>query len=699
MVMNNISFMDEFAMMDYDTLGGGGGENITPVYLNLDFTQGTFDSRITFFENGVGGIVNSQGILDYNENNLVSWSDYGWTGWGVPSGATRTEIADVDGNPQRGARITFRQAGSSSLNFQTLYKTTSKSFIFWIRGSTSNIGNCGGAVENEIEVGTQTPNTASNGGFDGPIGTPFGTGIWGFSNRGTCDLIGGFTSGVIVDKLDPSFRPNLWRIRNISTTEWTKVKVTNYDSVSSVNIYFGTSSLGVGATYTFDMCQLQVQAGQYDKGYRRTRGSPYYGPKITSGSTGGATLGWLLEPEKKNLLTNSMNMSSSGLSSATGWTLSRTGITWTTDILCPAGFSDGYKLFDTTDNATHRIVSDAIPLQISIHNATVGFSMYTASAFVKSGGITNAWLQIGDPTETALARAVFDIQNFTVGATSSQNGITMIPSMAGLERYDNGWARIYMTALVGTGSSMRIMYGLSNSSSNVSYAGTGTGFIYIWGPQFETGYFPTTYMPSGNCTSNSFTLRSANTAVMGLTGNSIYAVPEFGTVYCSYYTRNYVFPNTVPRIANLTLATASSLVHSIPISTNNTPSAYAGSDTIVNSTGPGAAGTKSISNFIYWNGSAANSPPVYNKLFNLAASFRGLSGSSGFAWMALNGITGANSFNTTGNSFGGTLSIPLKLDFNNRNQSNPDGHAGVILKSYSFVPQFTDQNILVQRTL
>jgi hypothetical protein len=446
------------------------------------------------------------------------------------------------------------------------------------------------------------------------------------------------------------------------------------------------------------MCQLQLQAGPYNKGYRRTTGSPYYGPKITSGSTGGATLGWLLEPEKKNLLTNSMNMSSSGLSSATGWTLSRTGITWTTDILCPAGFSDGYQLFDTTDNATHRIVSDGIPLQFSIYNAT-GFSMYTASAFVKSGGITNAWLQIGDQSETAFARAVFNIENFTVGASLSQNGITMIPSMAGLERYNDGWARIYMTALVGTGSTMRVMYGLSNSSSNVnvSYAGTGTGFIYIWGPQFETGYFPTTYMPSGNCTANSFTLRSANTAIMGLTGNSIYAVPEFGTVYCSYYMRNYVFPNAFPRIVNLTLA-ASNPINSVVVQTNNTPSAYNGFDYNVNSTGPGSAGLKSMFAYRYWNTSSAISPPVYNKLYNSATSFLGLSGASAFAWMALNGQTASTTITNSGVSFGGTFSIPLNLDFNNRTSSNPDGHPAFILKSYSFVPQFTDQNILVQRT-
>lgn len=692
MVMNNISFMDEFAMMDYGTVGGD-GSLVTPVYLNLDFTTGVFDSRISFFENGVGPIVNSQGVLDYAENNLLSWSDYGWTGWGQPSGSTRTEIPDVDGNAQRGARITIPQpsGGNASLSFGSNYKTTSKSLIFWIRGSTLNIGNCGGAAENVIEIGMQTPTAATNGGFDGPAGTSYGATIWGFSDRGTCELIGGFTSGVVVDKRDP-FRANLWRINNLSTTQWTKVKVTNYDSAGGVNIYPGTAGLGNGATFTFDFCQMQLQAGIYDKGYRRTTGSPYYGPRITSGSTGGATLGWWLEPELKNLLRNSMNLASSGLSGTTGWTLSRCGITWTTEVLCPAGFSDGYKLFDdtTAGTPTHRIISDAVTQVPSVYSASAGFSFYTASTWFKAGGLTNAYIAITDPSETAVARANFDLVNYAVGSTLNQNGITLINAATGLELYNNGWARAYLTAQVGTGSSLRVQYGTAIRANENAYLGTGTGFVYMWGPQFETTHLPSSYMPTGNCGANSFILRSSNTAIMGNTGNFFLANPNEGTIDIQFYHRNTQFLN-FPQIISFRESAPSCDPQTYSISISASASSYY---TGINLRTAGGTGTNA---FTYYNqANASLSPPRYNNFIRLSGSFLGLSGSSSYNSVSVNGITSGNSI-VLGNG-GGTLNIPVLLDFQQRCGSNPDGHPGVVIRRMSFEPIFRPQSVLVQRT-
>ena len=247
-----------------------------------------------------------------------------------------------------------------------------------------------------------------------------------------------------------------------------------------------------------------------------------------------------------------------------------------------------------------------------------------------------------------------------------------------------------MSAVVGISSALRMHIGTAIRSNENAYLGTGTGFVYIWGPQFESTLFPSSYMPTGNCGANSFILRSSNTAIIGNTGNLFYANDNSGTINIEYYYRNNQFRN-FPSIANFRFGSASCdpRTYSVSLFAGEGNNYYSGNNVRT----AGGTGTNS---FVYYNGSNANSPPRYNNFIRQSGSFLGLSGSSSYNIISVNGRTGSNSI-VFGNG-GGTLNIPTSLDFQQRCDSNPDGHPGIIIKKFSFEPVFTPQNILVQRT-
>jgi len=95
--------------------------------------------------------------------------------------------------------------------------------------------------------------------------------------------------------------------------------------------------------------------------------------------------------------------------------------------------------------------------------------------------------------------------DLTNGAITNQS-----PSVvaSGTQDVGNGWYRIWFS-VTGSGGTYYPAVGTSNSATGIrsSYTGNGTSGVYIWGAQWESGSFPTSYI--GNSGSGS-TTRSAD---------------------------------------------------------------------------------------------------------------------------------------------------------------------------------------------
>lgn len=704
MVLNNISFMDEFAMMDYNTIGGGENTlNIVPVVIN--FTSAIFDSRVSFTASSPGSIINSNGFLDYAPNNIMlfsAWPQSGGTyGYGISSQVSHTLIDDVDGIPQNAARIAITQSGSNAINTDrstTFPHRGTKTLSFWIRGNTANDNPAYPAnARNKISVGWRSSS------IDGPF-APINNGvnsIFGWSLNGYAS-IDGFTSGITLERRpgDPS-RRNVWDVNGLSPTFWTKVSITSHDNPLALFAIYPGSLDNVGAcgnTYTFDYCQFNMSFGSFS-GYIPTRnetgGFSFY-PRITSGPTGGPALGLWLEPAVTNLHRNSANLGTAGFTVGAGWIQSRAGVTMTLETLSPQGVSNAYKLFDNDGFTagtiqTHRIISASI-------NQVSGISYYTASAWFKAnpnaGGLTNAYIVIADSSEGKFARAIFDLQNFTIGSTlTSAAGISLINDSIGIERYDNGWARCFMSANwwgnPGAGSVLLVShYGPAISKTENSYQGTlgagNTNFVYIYGPQLETGLFPSAYIPTADTASITKNAESASINSIDLKGNN-----NSYTLYSSWYTKNIKLGST----GGFTSAPVTLFNTATPatfIARNELFLSPDSSNLLVHRTAAGislASGTMTVPTITL-------ATPTYGFYTKQGQSFV-VENNVSSHYMAVNGATGANSGTTAA---GSTIGIPTKISFTNTNLVGASFLPGIILQGITYIPTSTTQEVLRQNT-
>jgi hypothetical protein len=674
MVMNNISFMDEFALMSYDTLSGGGGENITPVYLNLDFTTGVLDPRFTFTRTTPGLIIGSDGHLRYPEINLFrsSIGVVGGCGWASSGNSASIQFIEDRNQVQNNAtRISIPQtaAGSQQFGFSpSMPISSSLTFVGWFRGNTANIGNSFG---NTLALGMQSQTTTDN-----PDAQVWGT----IAGEGT--LIGGHTNGVFLG-LEAGAK-NLFLLGNLSPTAWTQVKITSNEPKTSITLYPGTpTATGVTQTYIFDTSEFKLQPGRNYTGHVVTTGSAYYAPRFTCGSTGGATLGLLLESRARNLLPNTFNFNR-----AASWTLSNASATYANDaILTPEGYTFGnYKLTDDSASATHRLTSALVGKTAG----TTGY--YCASVWLKAGSLTGAQFTVSDTTETNVINVRYNLQNGSATLISA-SGYVGVTSAIGTQTYNNGWYRAYLTAIAPPDASMRVHIRTVNSGNQISYSGTGTGFIYIWGPQLELGAYPSSYMFTGGNTGEGFSTRSVDTAVL-LNASELqnnWNTNQF-TCVAEYIPTNYPVLDAFTNIVSLHQGSGFTLGTSV---SQNLTTFNEGGSTV-------APVLRLFGNVFKGSATTVYAPySVYGNTIlwpNIKHSWSSTGNIGGTAngFNAINGITGINSIATAVSYVSEPMST-LRLFYTSLTDQN--NFTGVILKNFKHFPTSENSNQVAQRTI
>jgi hypothetical protein len=188
------------------------------------------------------------------------------------------------------------------------------------------------------------------------------------------------------------------------------------------------------------------------------------------------------------------------------------------------------SLVDNTTNARH----------FTNRNVTItAGAAYSYSIYLKANTLTSALVyagKSGSPYTRGGMTVNLSNGTFTSANVSSPSSVTNQSVTA----VGNGWYRVAMTVIIDATSTDGYMEINTVSGSNSTYAGTGTGSIYLWGAQIEAGGIPTSYIP----TTTTAVTRNADVAMVNSTS---WLNSSLGTFYMQYMVP-YFQPSTINQI-------------------------------------------------------------------------------------------------------------------------------------------------------
>ncbi len=325
-----------------------------------------------------------------------------------------------------------------------------------------------------------------------------------------------------------------------NATEWQRISVTIQDAVASgiVRIGFGIDT-GTTSLYVWG---AQLETGDIATDYIATTSAAVsVGPVANLPRldySGGASCPKLLLEGQR---TNALNFSESFDNAY--WPKADVSVTANAAV-SPDGYTNADKLIADATNANH-LINKAGGLPVTSGQA------YTFSLFAKAAEYNFVRVQIQASTFNQ-SWANFNLSNGTLGLTSG--GIT-----TKIENYGNGWYRCSVTSTAtSTGNSgvQPFVLDSDRGTDSPSYLGNGTSGILIYGAQFETGAYATSYIPTLSAAST----RGIDTAITASIPSTIGQTE--GTLYVEY-TRNSLAESFFVILSLLTGTTAGSYANSI----------------------------------------------------------------------------------------------------------------------------------------
>ena len=185
--------------------------------------------------------------------------------------------------------------------------------------------------------------------------------------------------------------------------------------------------------------------------------------------------------------------------------------------ISPEGVQNAAAIFNTTENGRHNLNG--------AYFAVTSGTSYVNSVFAKAGTITKMKLRMfsGGGTDIGFNDGDFDLTNGTATGTG-----------AGIESYGNGWYRCYVVdSPTSSVSNARFNVELLDANGSISYVGSVTDYIEVFGSQVEAGSYPTSYIPN----------HSGGSVTRGLDDCSVTGVSDLigqteGTVFLEFLKDN-----------------------------------------------------------------------------------------------------------------------------------------------------------------
>jgi hypothetical protein len=218
----------------------------------------------------------------------------------------------------------------------------------------------------------------------------------------------------------------------------------------------------------------------------------------------------LVEPQRTNLLTYSSSFDNAA------WTKVQT-TTSANVAVSPSGIQDADKLIPNTTSNIHY----------SFQNISDTIAPWTFSVYAKADGYNRIILNAYNTNFVGF--------NLTTGTIESTLGIGV--TSANIEDAGNGWYRCSITSTStssGVAMTMSVFNAAyTNGNVNPIFSGNGTDGVLVWGAQFESGSYPTSYIPT---TSASVT---RNADVISKTGISSLIGQTEGTLFVDFIAEGF----------------------------------------------------------------------------------------------------------------------------------------------------------------
>ena len=309
------------------------------------------------------------------------------------------------------------------------------------------------------------------------------------------------------------------------TSSWARYTVTQ-------TLVAGSRTAGIRLVTSGD--QVEVWGAQLEQrssvtAYTVTTTQPItnYVPVLETAASGVArfdhnpttfeSLGLLIEEQRTNVLLYSEQFENAY------WQVKSNLSVTTNTVVSPDGILDGDKLVESTASGQHWIgvgTTDTITSGVA----------YTLSLYAKQAERGYVHLQ-GDTGSGRLGSGVtFNLTDGTVFSVP-------VGSTATITSVGNGWYRCAVTSTASSTGTAYPYFGLRQNSApaTASYTGDGYSGLFIWGAQFETGAFATSYIP----TVASQVTRAADSASMTGANFTSWFNAAQGTIYSEslyYYT-------------------------------------------------------------------------------------------------------------------------------------------------------------------